>query len=179
MGGFTKIPKLSVGDLGSEGAGDRIVLFDSDGNLVGWKPNAESGGNINNSYSTTEALTGGTWIDGKPIYRRCFGIDEFTVDMSSSFPNSFALPNSTTDVSEIITIGGFYRDCGIFDCAENLQYNTIYNQGGLDKSVFIIQNSGYSSEPIIQFVNTAPTAQTLYGGSVLILEYTKTTDPTQ
>ncbi|MDC6662985.1 hypothetical protein N4Q66_26050, partial [Leclercia adecarboxylata] len=24
------------------------------------------------SYSTTETLTGGTWIDGKPIYRKCF-----------------------------------------------------------------------------------------------------------
>ena len=26
--------------------------------------------NHNLSYSTTETLTGGTWIDGKPIYRR-------------------------------------------------------------------------------------------------------------
>ena len=25
-----------------------------------------------NSYSTTETLTGGTWIDGKPIYRKVF-----------------------------------------------------------------------------------------------------------
>ena len=26
------------------------------------------GSNINNSYSTSETLTGGTWIDSKPIY---------------------------------------------------------------------------------------------------------------
>jgi len=30
--------------------------------------------NDNNSYSTEETLTGGTWIDGKPIYRRVFNL---------------------------------------------------------------------------------------------------------
>lgn len=34
-GGFTKIPKLKT-DLGTEGTGDRIALFNSDGELVGY-----------------------------------------------------------------------------------------------------------------------------------------------
>lgn len=36
MGGFTPIPKLQVEDLGTEGTGDRIALFDSDGKIVGY-----------------------------------------------------------------------------------------------------------------------------------------------
>lgn len=42
-----------------------------------------------NSYSTEETLTGGTWIDGKPIYRKCFN-------------GSWTVPNSTW--SDIITV---------------------------------------------------------------------------
>ena len=38
-----------------------------------------------NSYSTTEMLTGGTWIDGKPIYRKCFAISGTVY--SSSYQN--------------------------------------------------------------------------------------------
>jgi hypothetical protein len=39
-----------------------------------------SGGG-NNSYSETESLTGGTWIDGKPIYRKVL---PFTVPVGQS-----------------------------------------------------------------------------------------------
>ena len=42
-----------------------------------------------NSYSTEETLTGGKWIDGKPIYRKCFN-------------GSWTIPNSTW--SDIITV---------------------------------------------------------------------------
>lgn len=31
------------------------------------------------SYSTTETLTGGTWIDGKPIYRKVIEVTNITV----------------------------------------------------------------------------------------------------
>lgn len=44
------------------------------------------GNNINNSYSTTETLTGGTWIDDKLIYT----ITQPTIDtpptMETAFP---------------------------------------------------------------------------------------------
>lgn len=42
-----------------------------------------------NSYSTTETLTGGTWIDGKPIYRKVVQVGTFT----TSNPLSVSIPN--------------------------------------------------------------------------------------
>jgi hypothetical protein len=82
-----------------------------------------SGGG-NNSYSETEALTGGTWIDGKPIYRKVLpftvptignhtqvqvnhnlGIDIYTkaditavVDSGASF-RTFVFPLGSLDIS--------------------------------------------------------------------------------
>ena len=45
---------------------DEMIVYDvSDGTSKKVKV-----GKIANSYSTTETLTGGTWIDGKPIYRK-------------------------------------------------------------------------------------------------------------
>lgn len=43
-GGFTKYNKLEVTDLGTEGTGDRIALFNSDGRLIGYvlKENLEN-----------------------------------------------------------------------------------------------------------------------------------------
>ena len=78
----------------------------------------------NNSYSETEALTGGTWIDGKPIYKKVIpftvpttgnhtqvqinhnlGIDTYTkaditavVDSGSSF-RTFVFPLGSLDPS--------------------------------------------------------------------------------
>ena len=61
-----------------------------------------------NSYSTDEVRTGGTWIDGKPIYRK-------TVDCG-------ALPNSTTkyvvhnitNIGYIVSITGSAKDKNIY-----------------------------------------------------------------
>lgn len=44
--------------------------------------------NINNSYSTEETLTGGTWIDGKPIYTITqLTADPIPVDIDTRFPD--------------------------------------------------------------------------------------------
>lgn len=40
-----------------------------------------------NSYSTTETLTGGTWIDGKPIYRKAYNFNK----MLSVGPNFYTM----------------------------------------------------------------------------------------
>ncbi len=45
-----------------------------------------------NSYSTTETLTGGTWIDGKPIYKNVVESSSFT----SSNPLDISVPNLET-----------------------------------------------------------------------------------
>ena len=53
MGGFTKIPKIET-DLGTEGTGDRIALFDEEGKLVGWKSNDEGGGEVIEDYNYSQ-----------------------------------------------------------------------------------------------------------------------------
>lgn len=45
-----------------------------------------------NSYSTTETLTGGTWIDGKPIYKKVVESSSFT----TSSPLDISVPNLET-----------------------------------------------------------------------------------
>lgn len=51
----------------------------------------------NKGYSTTEQLTGDTWIDGKPIYRKVI--------------NFGALPNNTSkDVAHGITGADYFTD---------------------------------------------------------------------
>lgn len=60
-GGFTKYNKLEVTDLGTEGTGDRIALFNSDGRLIGYvlKESLEgflplSGGRMTGQIQTEE-----------------------------------------------------------------------------------------------------------------------------
>ena len=55
-----------------------IVNRVADGNLNPVTSNAVANAL---SYSTTETLTGGTWIDGKPIYRKVFSGDTWTTDI--------------------------------------------------------------------------------------------------
>lgn len=53
-----------------------------------WTPNPDDELNISaNSYSTNEIKTGGTWIDGKPIYRKVIELDKYsTRDISPLIP---------------------------------------------------------------------------------------------
>lgn len=55
-----------------------IVNRVADGNLNPVTSNAVANAL---SYSTEETLTGGTWIDGKPIYRKVFSGDTWTTDI--------------------------------------------------------------------------------------------------
>lgn len=51
------------------------------------------------SYSTEETLTGGTWIDGKPIYKRTWSF--------SSFPSIEGIVDSSETYDKIISQQGF------------------------------------------------------------------------
>ena len=55
--------------------------------------------NRNNTYSTEETLTGKTWIDGKPIYRKCFEL--------TSPSNGTVL---VSGASEFTDMGGWFKD---------------------------------------------------------------------
>ena len=53
------------------------------------------------NYSTEEVLTGDTWIDGKPIYRKTFSYDTFTASAD------FATDLLRSEIAAIISVDGF------------------------------------------------------------------------
>lgn len=57
------------------------------------------------SYSTTEYKTGGTWIDGKPIYKKTVSIGY--LPSAAGFKN---VAHGITNVDKFIKIEGFYTN---------------------------------------------------------------------
>ena len=53
------------------------------------------------NYSTEEVKTGGTWIDGKPIYRKVFSYNTFTASAD------FATDLLRSEIEAIISVDGF------------------------------------------------------------------------
>lgn len=106
-----------------------------------------------NTYSTEETLTGKTWIDGKPIYRKCF--DNLSLTFSSNAWGDFGIdiPTNAGQLVYGLAIGTDYAP----------QYKATF------------------SASIIAF-NTNNNHVCIYGGSnagtveKLIIEYTKTND---
>ena len=111
---------------------------------------------VNNSYSTTETLTGGTWIDGKPIYRRVI-TTEITL-----FSNYFEIP---TDVDRILKKDGFlYKD---YDIQTLIPFTDSVDFASLSRS---------DADLITLSISTG--LKNIYNGYIgyLVIEYTKTTD---
>ena len=106
-----------------------------------------------NSYSTQEVKTGGTWIDGKPIYRRAF--------YSSTNWSSGATIGKIENIDVVIRIHST-------SCTNNGNWFTDYNVPNLENTAFI-QSDGSV------VVARAGTFQNNLKSSVII-EYTKTTD---
>lgn len=109
----------------------------------------------NPNYSITEQKTGGTWIDGKPIYRK-------VVDCG-------ALPNNTlkTVAHNIANIGFVINLYGIAsDGSEWLPLPaSYYSNSAIGLSV---DGTNISLRPY--------TNRTTYTSTYVIIEYTKTTD---
>lgn len=69
MAGETKIPKLQVLDLGTEGTGDRIALFDSDGKIVGHVLKADLEGFVPlGGTEVGKPITGDLELNGDNVY---------------------------------------------------------------------------------------------------------------
>ena len=110
-----------------------------------------------NSYSTEEVKTGGTWIDGKPIYRKCYtGWDIYTKSISANLSN--ANVDKFVSIKGVIQGDGFVYDLNSY-CSSSIFVYVRYNSSD-DKFVREI-GSGYPS--VGAYI-------TLY------VEYTKTTD---
>lgn len=85
--------------------------------------------NNSNSYSTEETLTGGKWIDGKPIYRKVFKVlkSELERDESAN-TNRWYSPIFALSIDEIV----------------NYDVLAFRNNGMVYKSVDYILNGSYS-----------------------------------
>jgi hypothetical protein len=96
---YTKSTDSAIDPLPASGGG----ISTTSSNLIGLI------GKDGISYSQTETLTGSTWIDGKPIYRKTFkGIAPLTVQGAAGHRTTYTLVlDETTLYSEIITAQGW------------------------------------------------------------------------
>ena len=101
---------------------------------------------VANSYSTTEQKTGGVWIDGKPIYRKVWVL---------SSPISLSV-NTWTTLSEVVITN-----------AESIVTVKLQGEYPCDFNCTISYKYGNYLRVL------SPQA---WGVSLVILEYTKTTD---
>lgn len=117
---------------------------------------AEAYTDAKNSYSTTEQLTGGKWIDGKPIYRK-------VVDCGS-------LPNATIKnvAHNISNFGQLVKVYGIW--YDGTWYNPLPFVGisSVGANIILNVNATYIS------IQTGTNRSSSTG--VVTIEYTKTTD---
>lgn len=129
---------------------DGVDISDEDTFLVTVKNFVEE----KNSYSTTEMLTGGKWIDGKPIYRRVF------TGILNSNTFTITVPN-LSEIATQVRIDGFIKTTEPYYFTVNSStpvrtfFSPVIHQG------ILIQSSGVASN------NTEYT---------VVFEYTKTTD---
>lgn len=144
-------------------AGENITIDNTD------LSNPIVSANLNNSYSTQETLTGGTWIDGKPIYRKVlpFTISDIQTIVDISVLNKNVILKSevillTSDdkwITEYVLFVGPAGTIAIF--GNNLEP---------DADLLVINS--YNLE-----VSTGNMTTMFNGRSgFAILEYTKTTD---
>lgn len=130
---------------------------DYDGSIVpsGWTEVADP-----NTYSTNEIKIG-TWIDGKPLYRK---VIQTTIPTSGnnqnvSFQNNVAIMKSVSGFALQSASGGVNLILPYISMSNSWSIYAYYNRANQE---LVIENSGTS------FMNNA----TCY----LIAEYTKTTD---
>ena len=109
-----------------------------------------------NSYSTNEVKTGGTWIDGKPIYRKVLNINGYPATIQTGLTSTnevidIRCKNTVSGNDDNFVFGGILTD------------NTIYYPWTYQLSA--------DNTTLTRITNT-------YSGTVkfIILEYTKTTD---
>lgn len=119
------------------------------------------------SYSTDETLTGGTWIDGKPIYRKAilFNTDDFTTNSDAEILHNL---NIETYLLHDIVLADKIEErvprFNISDCIGSIQ----------DKYIFVLSDIVIFNENNINCDNYIN--NTLNTPFYLVLEYTKTID---
>ena len=116
--------------------------------------------NVSRSYSTDETLTGKTWIDGKPIYRKVFTGIASNIDQAENIA-------TISNVSSVVSVrnlqkasnAGWYENWGYARTQSSEIESTAYFDIDTGKLYQSHKNSVFNSQPY-----------------TVILEYTKTTD---
>lgn len=145
------------------GSGDGIL----EGSIIGWDGDTIPEGyeEVKTGYATTEVLTGETWIDGKPLYRR---VIETIIPSTST--NGTVVWEDTTFEGDIETLyikNAFFNVNGT---SYSFPYTVLSaNNAEIKCNVTVLTNSfridiGNSYTPF----SNAP--------ATIIIEYTKTTD---
>lgn len=116
-----------------------------------------------NSYSTDEKRTGGTWIDGKPIYRKVFeiygdGVNNQIIESLESFDiENLVLLNTITNASD--------------------EYHSIDSYSYIrETSFFVSKDSGYGFNIQLVIQRNGVTPFNVAEKFIIKVEYTKTTD---
>lgn len=114
------------------------------------------------NYSLEEVNTGGTWIDGKPIYRK---VIKGTIIDGIVAGGNISIPNADT----VISLGGFFIDLDVSYPLPiiDFNFNRVSSKYYFDSAV---------GEVVLRvfFNSTPPPGQT--NDFTSIIEYTKTTD---
>lgn len=110
-----------------------------------------------NTYSTEERVIG-TWIDGKPIYRKVFTF----VSLENSSDN---VVGSINDISSLVAMNGWANIGGALNSLPHSDYRSVeWNIGlvfGWGNKNVVVRKGGFG---------------TVVGDSCVIVEYTKITD---
>lgn len=119
----------------------------------------ESDIETNSSYSTTESVVG-TWIDGKPIYRKVLTTDHLAND------GSINVPHGITNLGQLINCSFRWYDSEDGRWYNNVRYGstTLYiEEGGVTPTSVVLTSKGTNWS-------------TRTSNVAIIIEYTKSTD---
>lgn len=118
------------------------------------------------NYSTQEVNTGGTWVDGRPIYRKTFSLGAMSAGQSNNI--SIGLPSGSLDV--VVSLRGMAQPDG------GDYWLTIPNVDLDQSEVWGIQLEVGSIKTDAMITVAMGTVRSILRGYVTI-EYTKNTDP--
>lgn len=152
------VPKASASEIGGVKVGKGLSI-ENDGTL-----NVTGGGGSVINYSTTEQLTGQTWIDGKPIYQKTIvlrqnGTDNYTY---SDYVYSDCIPSGIDFLIDTKWIlDRSYSDVGYVD-NHNLASSIIIGVNITSCVIWCQTTYGYYNFVVtIQYTKSSDTAPTL------------------
>lgn len=146
------LTNLNEGDfIATEQGGDGVTDVIAEGEMRAVTSNAVANAL---SYSTIEVLTGGTWIDGKPIYRK---VVTGSATVSAGGTTSLAPYSEFSNIGQLIKLEGFVHPSSTFWLPMNCSTERIFITDTTYHGLIYNSNAARTNVPYI-----------------IILEYTKT-----